>query len=195
MNRHPILLVHGFGDTLGIFRVMTGYFEDLGFPVRSLDLIPSNGTVGLDVLAKQLASYIDRAFGSDTPFDLIGFSMGGLVSRYYVQRLGGVDRVRKLITISSPHNGTLTAYVFARPGCLQMRPNSAFLQDLNRDAIEILSQVDFTSIWTPYDLMIVPASSSHLPVGKEIQIPVFLHAWMVGDRRCLDAIAGLLSDE
>ena len=60
--------------------------------------------------------------------------MGGLVSRYYVQRLGGIERVRRLITISTPHQGTLWAHMVGNPGSRQMRPGSAFLSKLNHDA-------------------------------------------------------------
>ena len=44
------------------------------------------------------------------------------------------------------------------------------------------------SFWTPYDLMIFPAHSSRLSVGKEISIPVLLHAWMVKDSKVLTTI-------
>jgi triacylglycerol lipase len=108
--------------------------------------------------------------------------------------LGGLDRVRRFITISSPHRGTWTAYAATQPGCMQMRPNSEFLQDLNRDAAEILGKLDFTSIWTPYDLMILPASSSEIGLGMQIQIPVALHAAMVRDARTLKVLASVLSN-
>jgi triacylglycerol lipase len=74
-----------------------------------------------------------------------------------------------------------------------MRPDSEFLQDLNRDAA-MLGRLNFTVMWTPHDLMIVPAQSSQMPVGKEIVIPVRLHAWMLTDDRCLKAIAEALSE-
>lgn len=156
----------------------------------SLNLSPNNGDVGLDLLAEQLAVHIDETYGP-RPVDVVGFSMGGMVSRYYIQRLGGVHRVHRFITIASPHNGTWLAYLRYNQGAVQMRRGSSFLQQLNQD-VEQLTQVQFTSIWTPLDLMIVPAHSSQLPVGDEMQIPVLLHSWMVRDRRCLGAIAQLL---
>ena len=54
----------------------------------------------------------------------VGFSMGGLVSRYYVQRLGGLDHVDRLVTLSAPHNGSLLANLIANKGCREMRPGS-----------------------------------------------------------------------
>jgi triacylglycerol lipase len=75
-----------------------------------------------------------------------------------------------------------------------MRPDSAFLQDLNRDAVNILGRLNFTVIWTPYDLIIVPSNSSQMPVGKEVTVPVRLHSWMLTDDRCLKAVATALSE-
>ncbi|NES01093.1 MAG: lipase, partial [Symploca sp. SIO1B1] len=78
-------------------------------------------------------------------------------------------------------------------GCLQMRPGSEFLQDLNRD-YQMLERLNFTRMWTRFDLMIFPASSSQMPVGKEVEIPVLLHPWMLKDNRCLKAVAAALSE-
>jgi triacylglycerol lipase len=75
--------------------------------------------------------------------------MGGLVSRYYLQRLGGIHRVRKFVTIATPHRGTWTGFLRANPGARDMRPGSAFLRDLNRD-VEMLDGISFTSIWSPW---------------------------------------------
>lgn len=119
--------------------------------------------------------------------------MGGLVTRYYLQRLGGINKVHRYISISAPNNGTLTAYTLPRPGVKQMRPNSEFLQDLNQDIKDSLSQINVTVIWTPYDLLIVPPNSSQINIGKEIKLPVLVHEWMVKDSRTLKAISQALS--
>ncbi len=192
-DRNPVLLVHGINDTRAIFQKMAPYLSDSGWPVYDLDLIPSNGYLGLDQLGKQVADCVAQTFAPEQPFDLIGFSMGGIVSRYYVQRLGGIDRVQRFITIASPHNGTWTAYALDRLGAIQMRPNSAFLQDLNRD-VAMLNQLNFTSIWTPFDLMIVPANSSQMPVGKNVQVPVLTHATMITEPRSLVEVVAALSE-
>jgi triacylglycerol lipase len=193
-NRNPVILVHGLWDKSVIFDTLSDYLQNLGWSVYRFDLIPNNGKLPLEQLAEQLKNHIDQTLDSSQPFDVVGFSMGGIISRYYIQRLGGIDRVGKLVTISSPHRGTWTAYASTQPGCMQMRPNSEFLQNLNRDAAEILGKLDFTSIWTPYDLMILPASSSEISLGTQIQIPVALHAWMVKDTRTLKVLASVLSD-
>ena len=190
-KRNPVLLVHGINDTGAIFQKMAPYLTQLGWSVYDLDLMPSNGDLGLDRLAKQVANYVATTFAPEQPFDLVGFSMGGIVSRYYVQRLGGIDRVQRFITLASPHYGTRVAYLSQRPGCLQMRPNSPFLQQLNQDAV-VLERLNFTSIWTPFDLMIQPPNSSQIQVGQNVQVPVLTHAWMITDSRSLGAVAAAL---
>lgn len=184
------VLVHGIFDTAKIFTFMARWLKDRGFQPLPLELTPSDGAVGLDQLAQQVATFVDQHVPGEQ-FDLIGFSMGGLVSRYYVQRLGGMERVRRLITISAPHRGTYMACAMGNPASRQMRPGSAFLKELNRDA-DRLECVGFASIWTPFDLMIVPAESSRLGVGEEFRIPVALHPWMLRSRRCLELVAKLL---
>jgi triacylglycerol lipase len=198
MNRtksghNPVVLIHGITDTTLVFRQMTAYLSAQGFSVHSFDLTPNNGAMPLDKLAVQVADYVARNFDPEQPLDLIGFSMGGIVSRYYIQRLGGIERVQRFVSISAPNNGTFTAYLSHRPGCIQMRPDSPLLQDLNQDSA-MLARLNFTVIWTPLDLIIVPPSSSQMSMGKEVIVPTHFHGWMPADRRCLQAVAEALSE-
>jgi triacylglycerol lipase len=202
--RNPLLLVHGLTDTRHKMRKIASHLRGLGWEVYDIDLKPNNGDAKLEVLAQQVADLVERTFDPHQQIDMLGFSMGGLVSRYYIQRLGGITRksarltpqqqhrVQRLITIASPHNGTISAYFSLRPGCVQMRPESEFILDLNRD-VDSLNQLNFTSLWTPFDLMILPPSSSQLGIGTELMLPVLAHPLMVFDRRCLDAIAHALA--
>ncbi|GET44441.1 esterase/lipase family protein [Microseira wollei] len=192
-NRNPVLLVHGLNDTGAVFGKMAPYLTNLGWYVYDLDLIPCNGDAKLDHLARQVAYYINNTFEAEQPIDIVGFSMGGIVSRYYIQRLGGINRVQRFITIASPHRGTFAAYASTRPGCVQMRPDSEFLLDLNRD-VTMLKKLNFTSIWTPLDLMIVPANSSQLPVGKDVQVLAATHPLMLTDNRSLQTVAMALTE-
>lgn len=171
---------------------MSAYLTHLGWSVYTLNLTPNFGTLTLEELAQQLNQFIEQTFEPDQPIDLVGLSMGGLVSRYYVQRLGGINRVQRFITIASPHNGTLMAYSLQGKGCIQMRPSSPFLTALNQD-IAVLSQLNFTSIWTPWDFIIVPATSSQVPVGEDVIVPVIAHAMMARHPHSLNAVATALA--
>jgi triacylglycerol lipase len=190
-HRNPILLVHGLMDTSRDMRKISRYLSDLGWQVVDIDLTPNTGDARLEILAQQVADLVERTFSPHQQIDLLGFSMGGLVTRYYIQRLGGIDRVDRFITISTPHRGTIAANFSTRTGCMQMRPDSTFMTDLNRD-VERLNQLNFTSIWTPFDLIILPPSSSKLGIGIELQISALAHPLMLADRRTFRAISDAL---
>lgn len=193
-NRNPVLLVHGFLDTQSVFQPMTRFLECKGWSVHTLNLIPNDGRKSLPELAQQVQVYVDEHLGADAKFDLVGFSMGGLVTRYYLQRLGGNERVERYVSISAPNNGTLTAYGVPLPGIRQMRPHSDFLTDLNRDVAIALEKVRVTWMWTPYDVMILPAHSTRLPIGREVKLAIALHPWMLRDQRVFHALEQTLLD-
>lgn len=190
--RNPVLLIHGIFDTTTIFKAMSAHLKQDGWEVHSFNLYPNYGLGSIEDLANQIVEYVDKNFAPNQPFDLIGFSMGGIVSRYYVQKLGGLNRVQRLITISAPHNGTLTAHFYPTTAAEQMRRDSPLLKDLN-DNLGSLDRINFTSIWTQFDIMIIPANSSHLPIGEEIILDVWLHAWMVREQKCILAVEKALA--
>jgi triacylglycerol lipase len=191
-DRHPVLLVHGIWKSGTAFGRMARHLRKRGFDVHTVDLVPNDGGAEIPALAAQIAAHVARALPAGAPLDLVGFSMGGVASRYYVQRLGGAERVLRFVTISAPHHGTATAFLSRKPGSLQMRPGSAFLAELNKD-LGALARVDVTSIWTPLDLMIVPPESSRLPLGREILVPAPVHGLMLHDPRAIRAVTDALS--
>jgi len=191
-QRNPVLLLHGIDDTSDAMARLGSYLAGRGWTVGSMDMTPNDGAHPLDLLAQLVAKGIENQFPTGQPIDLVCFSMGGIVARYYLQRLGGIERVRRFITISAPHHGTLSAYFRLNPAGRQMCPGSPFLTDLNRD-VQKLGKLQVTSIWTPFDLMILPAWSSRLPVGEEVIVPVILHPFMQSDDRVFAAVEKALS--
>lgn len=191
MNRNPVLLIHGLFRRQKVFDKMAAYLVAKGWEVHRFDLQLDYGSLGIDKVAQQISEYVEQNFSPLQPIDLIGLSMGGLVTRYYLQRLGGIERVQRLVTISSPHYGTWLAYALPVTIYKQMRPNSSFLQDLNRD-VEVLKRLQFTFLWTQSDFVIIPARNSRLEVGREIKLPVFAHAMMARDQRSIEAVVRAL---
>jgi triacylglycerol lipase len=191
--KNPVILVHGIKDDSRKMERMARHLRREGWTTHAIDLRPSWGQIRLDQLAQQLAEFVDARFSSGEKFDLVAFSMGGIVSRFYVQRLGGLERVTRFVTISSPHRGTWLAHFLPTPGCRQMRRDSEFLHDLNRDA-EMLRRIRFTSIWTPLDLIILPQNSSCLGVGRELKIWIPAHPLMVMHPRAIRLVADALRE-
>jgi triacylglycerol lipase len=186
----PVIVVHGIHSSAADMARLANHLRASGRRVFTPSLTPANGRVSIESLAKQLAEFADREVPGQK-FDLVGFSMGGLVSRYYVQRLGGIDRVGRFVTLATPHNGTVMARLFGGVGHEQMRPGSEFLRDLDRDAA-MLETVGFTSLYTPLDAVIVPPKSSEQSAAKNIRVWGIMHPSFVLEKRCIKAVADCL---
>lgn len=190
--RNTLVLVHGFMDTGRRMGWMSRQLRAKGWKVLVPSLQPSNGTQTIEQLADQLHIYIRENTQKDERINLIAFSMGGLICRHYVQRCGRLAKTDLLITIATPHNGTLAAYILPLAGVRQMRPKSAFLNGLNAD-IKHLKEVTFFSYYSPFDLIILPASSSVIPTASCIKIFALIHPWIIFNRRLLKEIVLVLN--
>lgn len=60
-------------------------------------------------LASRLKQWRDYTHNPDAKVILIAHSMGGLVARYYLERLDGWKDCRALVTLGTPHRGSLNA--------------------------------------------------------------------------------------
>lgn len=189
---NPAVIVHGIFSTSRDMARLAQHLRLEGREVFTPDLAPAGGQIGVDELAEQLARFVELHLRGRR-FDLIGFSMGGLVSRYFLQRLGGLEHVDHFVSIATPHRGTITAQLNLSPGGRQMRRESKLLRELACDA-ESLSRVKFTSIYTPLDLMVLPARSSAMPQARNLRIWAVLHPSLILEKRCLRAIAEALSE-
>jgi triacylglycerol lipase len=186
---HPVVLTPGYQDTTRKLDRLAAYLRDQGLLVLVLSPQPSNGKVGIDELARRLAGQIDAALGPERPFDFFGFSMGGLIGRYYLQRLDGADRIRRLVTLATPHLGTWSAYgALPRPAIRQMRPGSDFLAALNAQP-EALDRVKFHALWTPFDLSVTPAYHGYLPGRPAQRLWSPFHGLLVHDPRVIRTVA------
>lgn len=194
----PVLLVHGLWDSLLRIDPLLQGLRTRGIQcVRGFDLKPSTGHAPITELARQVAQQADalRQETGAERIDLLGFSMGALAARCYLQQAGGREHVRRFISISGPHAGTWTAFALPHAGVRDMRPQSALLRALAADP-DPFGQVEVHCIYTPFDLMILPATSGILRAAISVhRIPIPLHRWMIRDPRVLDLAAQLLTDE
>lgn len=190
-SKPVVVLVHGLWNTVNIFWQLRAYLEDQGWMVYAVGLTPNNGDISIEEQAHQLQAFVEQSLTAQQPFDLVGFSMGGLVSRYYLQRLNGLQRIRRFVGVAVPHYGSTLAWFRWNIGVRQMRPGSAFLADLNRD-MDKLSVCRPLSLWTPYDLLVLPARHCCFPIGENQRLPVSSHNGMLRDKRSLSTIANAL---
>lgn len=175
-SKPAVVLVHGWWNSGKIFRSMKRKLEESGYEVFVPNLKPSDARNGIEPLSKKLKLFIEEEVDSNREIALVGFSMGGLISRYYTQELGGHERVVKLFTLASPHRGTLMGWCWWGKGARQMRIGSDFVQML-KDGESKLDGIHVEAWWTPVDTMIVPSFSADWQ-GQETHC-VFVAAHML----------------
>ena len=186
-----VVLVHGIFNRGRMFDPLVRALETAGCRCYAPSLLPNDGTTGIHDLAAKLSAGIDARFGPRAPFFLIGFSMGGIVSRDYVENTPGRRRVRGLFLIATPSHGTLWAGLASNAHLRELAPGSSFLRALNADDTAWRT-VPVHAYWTPLDLMVFPSVNARWPEGKTTRVLCPLHPWMVRDHAVIaDLVARL----
>lgn len=157
---HPYMMNRGCMIYLFIKLKMAGYRN-----VYPLTLRPKFAPI--EFQAGKFAEYVTRIMKShQRKFICIGHSQGGIILRYYAQKMGGAEHIKALITIGSPNKGTKLG-VFARSfNAKQMHHNSEFIRGLNE---EIPENFKMLCILSPIDNLVLPWVSGKVE-GKESYI-------------------------
>src|SRR3954452_11048528 len=157
----PILLLHGMIDNRTIFTVLTRRLRARGFE-RVVTLNYSPVTNDIRVAAEDLSAQVE-ALVARTGYErihVVGHSLGGLIARYYVQRLGGDARVHTLVTLGTPHHGTLAAHLVPFQLGRQLRPSSDLFAELDEPAPGCRTRV--VAFWSDVDQLVVPHDNARL---------------------------------
>ncbi|NIK62374.1 esterase/lipase family protein [Kribbella shirazensis] len=151
----PILLAHGIIDNHTIFALMRRQLVRRGFgAIHTFSYSPL--TLDVRRTAERMGREIEaicEASGSDQ-IHVIGHSLGGLIARYYVQRLGGDARVHTCVTLGTPHQGTVAAKLLPWPLVKQLRPDSDVMAELDEPAPDCRTR--FVAFYSDVDQLIVP---------------------------------------
>ncbi|WP_149184965.1 triacylglycerol lipase [Streptomyces sp. TRM49041] len=172
--RPPVLLLHGLSDNRSVFVLLRrALARDGTRHVEALNHSPL--TCDLRAAARRLARHVEDvcARTGRQEVDLVGHSLGGLVARYYVQRLSGDRRVRTVITLGTPHTGTSAVPLAdVHPLIRQMRPGSGVLRELAAPSPGCRTR--FVSFWSDLDLWMTPAEAARLDhpdlITRNIQV-------------------------
>ncbi|MEU4263952.1 esterase/lipase family protein [Streptomyces argenteolus] len=161
-DRPPVVLMHGFIDNRSVFVLLRRALSRHGWHhLESLNYSPL--TCDIRTAAELLARHVEEicARTGHREIDIVGHSLGGLIARYYVQRLGGDRRVRTLVTLGTPHGGTAVAPVAAaHPIVRQMRSGSDLIEELRHPAPGCRTR--FVSFWSELDRVMVPVETARV---------------------------------
>ena len=190
----PLVLVHGLFDSPRLFDTLRRRLAGRRSPLLVPHLPHALGSVPLDDLAALLGSHIEAAFGVEQPVDLMGFSMGGVIGRTWIQLRGGYRRTRRFTSVASPQQGTLVALPLPSwplAGIADMKPGSDLLRRLAADAHR-LEAIECCSFYCPTDLTVFPGWQAVLPVGSCYPLPVFWHNRLMAEPGSLDPVVAEL---
>jgi pimeloyl-ACP methyl ester carboxylesterase len=191
----PIVLLHGIGGNRSAFAVVQRTLRRRGYGrITTVNYSPMTSDVR--EAARNLGRHIERVC-AQTGYEqvsVIGHSMGGVIARYYVQRLGGDARVNTVITLGAPHSGTHVARLAPLKVTRQLRPDSDLMRELAEPS-ECTAR--FVAIYSDLDEAIVPHRSASL-VHPDLQVTRIGvhglgHLSLLVDRKVVNLVADALA--
>jgi pimeloyl-ACP methyl ester carboxylesterase len=192
----PVLLVHGLVDNRSVFSVMCRSLRRRGFAqVGTWNYSPL--LTGVAEGAAALGRHIERIC-EQTGHDqvhVVGHSLGGLISRYHVQRQGGDRRVASLVTLGTPHAGSRWAHVVPTPLIRQLRPGSSVIRELAEPAPDCRTPI--TAVYSDLDQMVVPTASGRCDhpdlAARNVLVRGVGHLSLPRHRGVVDEVAATLA--
>jgi triacylglycerol lipase len=172
----PVLLIHGFLGTRGSMYPLERRLASDGVCVFSFNLGTFNTRDirrSAFLIHRKIESILEQT--SVSRIDIVGHSMGGLIGLYYVKKLGGFARVRKLVMLGTPMRGTWAAL----PGVAtlglfsssswQLLPRSHFLRELAAGPLP--RQTEYYTIAAARD-WVCPLPSTRLEGATQVTVPL-----------------------
>ncbi len=190
-RRRPILLIHGFAQARSNFWFLRPRLAAVGLgPFYSLNLRTKEGD--LVHHSRVLSEFIDRvreATGAEQ-VDVVAHSMGGLVARL-AESMGSQRRIRRLVTLGTPHRGTQMAYLAPGESAWDMRLDSQLLQSLPKPPRDLI-----VAISSSHDNVVVPPENARIgPLGRDLEVEGVGHLSLLTDAKVAMQVARALGED
>ena len=186
----PVLLIHGYVNNAGaLWRLWQGLCS-AGLRVHTINLEPVYADI--DSYAPRIAARIDaiRAQTGADAVTLVCHSMGGLAARSYLrycQMTGRTHGVVKIVTLGTPHHGTVFAKLERSRNGRQMHSQSPWLTAL-ADHERGAWPCPLVSIYSVDDNVVAPQANAHLAGARNIPLAGIGHISLPLARRVIDLV-------
>ncbi|MFT4103527.1 MAG: alpha/beta fold hydrolase [Burkholderiaceae bacterium] len=189
-DRLPVLFVHGFFCNRAVWRPMARVLARRGHVTASVNLEPVFGSIDayVDVIERGIRD-LQRRTG-DEQVALVCHSMGGLAARAYL-RARGIDDVARVVTIGSPHRGSVHSRFGLATNVRQMRRDSDWLAGLARTEWPSVRRL-FTIVLSHHDNIVAPQAIQTLPDATTIELGAVGHMAMLERAPVHELVARLL---
>lgn len=189
-----VVFVHGFICNRGVWTQWMEILQRRNVAFVAVNLEPVFG--GIDCYASTVDDAIRRVtLATGKPPLLVCHSMGGLVARAWLRASGEDERVHHVITIGSPHHGTMLGNLAPKLRAIvngeQMRRGSEWLTDLAQQEPPERAR-RFTCFYSTCDNIVMPASTAQLVGADNRPVPGVAHLAMALDRTVMDHTLSLL---
>ena len=163
----PVLAVHGYLCNSGSWWWLRRRLERAGHCVASVDLEPLFGSIdgGVERLRGRIEEVCAQTGAERVA--ILAHSMGGLVARGVLAR-HGASRVACLITLGSPHHGSLLAAAGLGRNAAEMRPGSAWLAAT--DALPLPAGLAASAIYSLHDNFVVPQAAQRFAGAENVAL-------------------------
>ncbi|EAR08563.1 putative lipase transmembrane protein [Reinekea sp. MED297] len=166
VTNHHVILAHGFLCNDGFWWRFVPRLRQAGLSVSSVEM--PGAFASIEEFQQRLSAEIERvsSINPDAVITLVGFSMGGLAARCLPRKQ---QQRCELITLYTPHYGTLMAYVPRWVGATngrQMCPGNPWLSGLKRHPIAFRRML---GVWTRHDTIVIPPIRSRAPFDNWAQ--------------------------
>lgn len=203
-NPRPILLVHGIIHNRSAFMSLKKKMEKQGWEnVFTMNYSTFHGNVlqMVEELGRKIEMVMKKTGAKQ--IDIVAHSLGGIVARAYMSLGEGRGKVRKLVTLGTPHQGTQLSF-FAKGlsrGALDadLRVDSYLIRLLT--GTELPKSSEIVSIYSHFDWTVVPTENSHVkgkPTSafKNIELDYIGHTGLLYSAEAFEAIVtSILSPE
>jgi len=187
----PVMLIHGIVCNRGVWRALEQRLRaEALVPIGTVDLEPLLDDIDRQAQRLEPAVLALQQQCHGARVALVGHSLGGLVARALLRRIGS-GAISHIVTIGSPHHGTTLARGLHWPATRQMAPDSAWLRTLNR-LQEGRFGVPVTSVYSLEDNLIAPARSAQLGGAACHELRCLGHFDLLNAHRSLAAVMAAL---
>lgn len=109
-TRTPVVFVHGYAESPSNWSAAKASFEAAGYPASDLFTYQYTWTQSNKTSAQGLASYVQQVLATTgaSQVDIVNHSMGGMVTNWYVNELGGQPYVKHMASLVAPTTGAAT---------------------------------------------------------------------------------------